>query len=66
MRQATEEYRGHGDTALNIIKGNLFRYREFCLLGYNALFTTFFHLCFLLGLFFNPEDAGDMFLRNIG
>jgi hypothetical protein len=24
------------------------------------------HAGFLLGLFFDPEDAGDMFLRNIG
>jgi hypothetical protein len=23
-------------------------------------------LCFLLGLFFDPEDGGDMFLRNVG
>jgi hypothetical protein len=22
--------------------------------------------CFLLGLFFHPEDGGDMFLRNVG
>jgi hypothetical protein len=25
-----------------------------------------FHAGFLLGLFFGPEDGGDMFLRNIG
>jgi hypothetical protein len=24
------------------------------------------HACFLLGLFFDHEDGGDMFLRNIG
>jgi hypothetical protein len=24
------------------------------------------HLCFLLGLFFNLEDGGDMILRNVG
>jgi hypothetical protein len=23
-------------------------------------------LCFLFGLFFDPEDGGDMFLRNVG
>jgi hypothetical protein len=25
-----------------------------------------FHAGFLLGLFFGPEDEGDMFLRNVG
>jgi hypothetical protein len=25
-----------------------------------------FHAGFLLGLFFNPKDGGDMFLGNIG
>jgi hypothetical protein len=24
------------------------------------------HACFLLGLFFDPEDEGDMFLQNGG
>jgi hypothetical protein len=31
-----------------------------------ALLATFFHAGFLLGLFFDPEDGGDMFLRNVG
>jgi hypothetical protein len=31
-----------------------------------ALSTTCFHAGFLLGLFFDPEDGGDMFLRNFG
>jgi hypothetical protein len=26
----------------------------------------FLHAGFLLGLFFGPEDGGDMFLRNVG
>jgi hypothetical protein len=30
-----------------------------------ALLATCLHVGFLLGLFFNPEDGGDMFLRNI-
>jgi hypothetical protein len=24
------------------------------------------HACFFSGLFFDPEDGGDMFLRNVG
>jgi hypothetical protein len=32
----------------------------------NALLAIFFHPGFLLGLFFVPEDEGDMFLRNAG
>jgi hypothetical protein len=31
-----------------------------------ALLATCFHAGFLSGLFFNPEDGGDMFLRNVG
>jgi hypothetical protein len=33
---------------------------------FGALFDTWFHIGFLLGLFFDPEDGGDMFLRNVG
>jgi hypothetical protein len=28
--------------------------------------ATRFHAGFLLGLFFRPEDGGDIFLRNVG
>jgi hypothetical protein len=31
-----------------------------------ALLATCFHSGFLLGLFFDPEHEGDMFLRNVG
>jgi hypothetical protein len=31
-----------------------------------ALLATSFHTGFLLGIFFDPEDGGDMFLRNVG
>jgi hypothetical protein len=32
----------------------------------DALLATYFHAGFLLGLFFNPEDGGGMFLRDFG
>jgi hypothetical protein len=32
----------------------------------SALLATCFHAGFLLALFFDPEDGGDMFLRNVG
>jgi hypothetical protein len=31
-----------------------------------ALLATCFHAGFLLGLFFDPEDGGDIFLRYVG
>jgi hypothetical protein len=31
-----------------------------------ALLTTYFHTDILLYLFCDPEDGGDMFLRNVG
>jgi hypothetical protein len=31
-----------------------------------AELATCFHAGFLLGLFFDPEDGGNMFLRNVG
>jgi hypothetical protein len=31
-----------------------------------CLFATYFHDGFLLGLFIDPEDGGDMSLRNVG
>jgi hypothetical protein len=34
--------------------------------GGRAVLLTCFHAGILLGLFFDPEDGGDMFLRNVG
>jgi hypothetical protein len=31
-----------------------------------AVLATCFHAGFLLDIFFDPEDGGDMFLRNVG
>jgi hypothetical protein len=43
--------------------------QDFSRLGYRnslSLLRTCFHASFLLGIFFDPEDEGDMFLRNVG
>jgi hypothetical protein len=32
----------------------------------DALLANCFHVRFLLGLFFEPEDGGDIFLRDVG
>jgi hypothetical protein len=32
----------------------------------DAMLATCFHSGFLLGIFFDPEDGCDMFLRNVG
>jgi hypothetical protein len=34
--------------------------------GGTVLLAICFHAGFLLGLFFEPEDRGNMFLRNVG
>jgi hypothetical protein len=34
--------------------------------GGTAMLATRFHAVFLVGLFFDRENGGDMFLRNIG
>jgi hypothetical protein len=43
-------------------------YEQFYLPGYNAVYISAWHMisrCFLLGLYFDPEEGGDMFLRNV-
>jgi hypothetical protein len=46
----------------------------YCLVGFEVLtmvvmkictFCYLLHACFLLGLFFGPEDGGDIFFRNV-
>jgi hypothetical protein len=51
----------------------LIKDKEFCHLGHNALKSTetsfacyLPHAGLLLGLFFDPEDEGDIFVRNVG
>jgi hypothetical protein len=41
---------------------DIFICKQFYFLEHNALV----HAVFLLGLFLNPEDEGDMLLRNVG
>jgi hypothetical protein len=56
-------------------------YEQLCLLGYNTMYSvesqarnqvkaggkqSCVHAGFLLALFFDLEDEGDMFLRNVG
>jgi hypothetical protein len=48
--------------------GENIKFEKFYLLGYNAMqiSSTCLHAGFLLGLFFDPIDGGDIFLRNVG
>jgi hypothetical protein len=41
-------------------------YEEFHLLGYNILLATCIHTGFFLELFFDPEEGGEIFIRNVG
>jgi hypothetical protein len=59
---------------------DIYEYNHLCPVGFEVLtavvmkisifwdikLATCFHAGFLLGLFFDPEDGGDMFLRNVG
>jgi hypothetical protein len=48
-----------------IIMYSLINFEEFYLLACNAV-QSVYHPSFLLGLFFDSENGGDMFLRNVG
>jgi hypothetical protein len=45
-----------------VMKTSIFRYITHC----RALLATCFMLVSCLAYIFNPEDEGDMFLRNVG
>jgi hypothetical protein len=47
-------------------EGDLFFPQLVFFVGFEALLATCFHVAFLLGLFFNLEDGGNMFLQNVG
>jgi hypothetical protein len=64
-----------------IMEGNVWGYDDCYLLGYSAVYSvesqptfhksrdllaTCFHASILLGLFFDREDGGYMFLRKVG
>jgi hypothetical protein len=59
---------------LSLLKSTIFWYMKQCTpLKVNRRFggkcrklATCFHSDFLLGLFFNPEDGGDIFFSNVG
>jgi hypothetical protein len=48
---------------VNLRFGGIFR---FYLQGRRVLLSTCFHSGFLLALFFEPEDVGERFPRNVG
>jgi hypothetical protein len=47
---------------------SIFRFKEYAVreTSVKAMLTTCSHAGFSLGLFFDPEDGGDMFFRNVG
>jgi hypothetical protein len=56
----------HNHRCENLKSYIVFLYGEATHRHIQALLATYFHVGFLLGLFFDPEDRGDMFLRNVG
>jgi hypothetical protein len=48
------------------LSGGMQIFAHYSTIYHNSRLATLFHVRFLLGLFFYPEDGGEMLLRNVG